>query len=244
MPAALVGSAVKATGANVSQVQVTKTGVASGNTLALGVALYEPGGATDGVPTSVTSSPSNTWGQNLQSPDINAFSGHTRATIYTAANVASGDTTVTMACQGASYAVVTVAEFSGMPSSVSEIATDGTNSGTSSTPTSGVSGTPSQSDGLALACLAVPSATQTNEGIDLPSGYTNLGIEQDAANIIGFSFDYKVKSDVLTENASWGTLVSSSDPWSGGVVDLAATAAAPPSSPTAFFENTDIRFAA
>jgi hypothetical protein len=198
----IVGSTT-ARGASISSIAVVRNGVTAGNALIAGTAYY---GAASSPP--ISSSPSETWAQA-----VTRFWSQTDTIIWRASSVSGGDYTVTITGNGADYAVATVMEVSDLPTDAVDVTAG--NNANSSTPTSGTTSVPSFADTLTIAVVGVEgtSSAWSAAGIDLPSGYTNAGIEQDAWSYIGFSFDYRINTSAAAQSASWGTLDPGSTNW-------------------------------
>jgi hypothetical protein len=191
-----------------------------GHVLVLGVSLYEYDG--DGIPESVVSIPALTWTLRATSPDADPYEASTRATIWTSSAVASAGThAITM--QGAvnAYAHATAAEFHGIDAASPLDAASAGLASTSTAPSTG-SATATGTGRLALACYAQSSSNSggegTGNGLDLPTGYTNLGIQRFHDLTLGHSFDYRILASAGATSAAWGTL-NSAESW-GAVLAL------------------------
>jgi hypothetical protein len=199
-------------GLGVNSSGATLPGVTAGNFLALMDATW--GGVTNGTP---SDDKTNAWSTTVQASTIG--SGPSCPYINYAEDVAAGDTVVTVDHGTGYYTEGSLSEYSGLLGSSSlDQETSNSNAG-SATPTSGTTGTTAQDDELVLACLGID--VNNTLGIDLPSGYTNLHIQQDANSSVGHSSDYLIVSATGTQAASWGTLTSS-PPWSGKIATFKA----------------------
>jgi hypothetical protein len=188
------------------------TGVGAGSTLILGVVGF----ATSNAAPSSVSDGVNTW--NLVQ-DF-AFSGtELRIQIYRAENASAGNRTVTVNWSNTYAGTAHLSEWTGVDTNTSGLLLT-TRSGTGTAPNSTATGV-FDDDGSAAYALMGLGAGDTNVGIDLPSGYTNLHVEQNADSYTGSSFDYKlIPTGGGTENPNWGTTVSGS--WGGVVYELRA----------------------
>ncbi len=208
------------TGSNVDSVSGSFSALpAAGNFIGVGVSVFS--GSAD-LPTGcVTDNQGNgSYPRAVRGPvhAINTVSG-----IFYAENIGSpsGTFTITVDPSGTGNLIeFGAAEFSNMATSASLDKTQ-TNEGDSSTPTSGTTATTTQADELVLAVLATGNSSSAL-GIDLPSGFTNITINQDEASTVGHSFDYKIVSATGTQLADWGSVVVSNDPWSGCIATFKA----------------------
>lgn len=153
--------------------------------------------------------------------------GATNAFQSYCANATGGATTVTVDYGTGFYIRSTISEFSGI-TTTSPLDVQTSNSGTSSTPSSGTTGTTAQADELVLITLAVDTGPIVGGlGIDAASGYTNMDVwQQDTADTFdyaGTSHDYKIVAATGTQSGSWGTLVGSYA-WRGKIATFKAAA--------------------
>lgn len=191
-------------------------GVAAGAFL---VACYSPwlsGGTPNATPTG-----GGTWQTTTPPPgsfDWNAY-------INFCPNAAGGATTVTVNYGTGFYIAGSIAEFANMDGTPLDQQAGNSHTGsTDETPDVGPTGTLAQSDELIVACLAV-AGTTTNAGIDAATpGYTNLHVEQDAANYMGHSSDWKTVAATGGQSAAWGTLTPGDGYWSAKIVTFKAAA--------------------
>lgn len=216
MAAAFVQS-VTFSGENVNSFGVTLNGVAAGNFLACMPSTYTSGGPTNTAP---TDDKGNTW-NTTTAPTVTVSSS---AFIFYAMNVAAGNTAVTWDPGNGMYGTGSVAEFSGVATSAALDQQASNNNNSSATPTSGTTGTTTQADELVLACV-MTGCNVADDGIDLPSGYSNIYTYQNSAQIIGHSSDYRIVSATGTQSASWGTIVVSA-PWNAKIATFKAAGGA------------------
>lgn len=113
-------------------------------------------------------------------------------------------TTVTADYGTGYYWEGSLSEFTGVDNSA-PLHQEATNSGSSTTPTSGTTPDITQADALALAQLVLNSGT-SDAGIDVPSGYDNLYVNQDGGSTVAGSSDYDILSTTGPKSAGWGTL--------------------------------------
>ncbi len=178
------------------------TGVTAGNTLLLAITGYRAGTA---LPTSVSDG-TNTW---TLVADLSYAGATNKALLYVAKNVAGGNVTVTATWAGNFLGTAHLSEWSGAdPIYPGDLLV--TRTGTSTTPLSNATGICNYDGSVAIALVGITSSPNNPIGIDTPSGYTNLHIEQDGANYEGFSLDYKLLPSRASENPSWGTTTSGS----------------------------------
>jgi hypothetical protein len=205
----------------VNSVQVILPNVVAGNFLSIQdqafLASAEPAPSDDKL---------NTWNATTV-----LGGGGVLAHVSYAMNVAVGTTTVTMDYGTGFYCGGSGNEFSGMAtSSALDVQTE--NTGTSTTPTSGTTGSTAQNDELILVAVGV-DVNDTNVGLDVPAttGYTNLSVEQNAQLHVGHSTDYKIVAATGVQSAAWGTIVSAN--WAGKIATFTAPVALPPGPTTA-----------
>jgi hypothetical protein len=139
--------------------------------------------------------------------------------------VTGGNYTVTVTGDNFDYAVVAVMEINDLPSDAVDTTASATGNNTS--PVSGTTSVPSQAHTLSIAVLGTDSVDSgdTNIGIDLPAGFTNAGIEQNAWDYAGFSLDYRLNTSAAAQSASWGALDSGAVPWGAGIAVFKANGA-------------------
>jgi hypothetical protein len=211
MPVAFVQGAF-ARGANVTSLAPALTGVTSGNTLVLAVAVYN---ATEVLPTSVSD------GANTYTLRRSVIYAGSQAAIYTASNVTGGNRTCTVTWTPNSWGTAHLSEWSGVDNS-DPVGVGSTNSGETNAPLISSTG-PFAANGAAYAVAAANILGQSNISIDVPPGYTNLHQEQNAATYLGGSFDYKLIASSGNEAPSWATLVAVAD-WATAIIELKGTA--------------------
>ena len=200
-------------GTGTTSVAPSLTGVGVGNTLIAGVSSKVSSGSA--TPTGITSSPAQTW--ELAATGGAASTNGTdsqRATIWHAlassgANGGTGSTTVTVNFGASTTAYVTVAEFYGI-NSASAVDQTAANSGGGTgaqAPTVGPSGTTAQADEVVIACFGGNATSGTSAGLATPSGFTNLGVQQNGSTTnTAHSLDFKVVAATGTQSAAWGTI--------------------------------------
>lgn len=222
--AAYVRDTGKGRGAAVNSIAVSFASLpAAGNFIGVGVSHYD-GSTGDTAAGSVSDNQGGTsYSRAVQSPEA----GNATASIHYRENISSpsGTFTVTINPAGTSGYIVGVGvEYSGVATS-SSLDKTATNSGSSSTPTSGTTAALAQADELVIACLQV-SSTETNSEIDVPAttGYTNRCIEQDSNSYGAMSTDDKVVAATTAVSASWGNLVGP-QPWSACIATFKAAGA-------------------
>lgn len=178
------------------------TGVTAGNTLVLAITGFR---TTSALPTSVSDGV-NTW---TLVANLSYASATNKALIYLAANVAGGNTTVSATWASNFLGTAHLSEWSGAdPIYPGDLIS--TRTGTDTAPSSNATGAANYEGSVALALLGISSSPNNPIGIDLPSGYTNIHVEQNGADYDGFSLDYKVLTSQSSENPNWGTTTSGS----------------------------------
>jgi hypothetical protein len=156
-------------------------------------------------PTSVTFSDnqSNTWATDAFEPDPGS-PGSVAATGTAKVVTSSGTFTVTVATnQAANNFIEAVAvEFSGLTTSswLDQSSVGNWSASTSKTVTD--AGANTQASELVL-FTAAHNSNATNVGINPPTGYTQLAVNQDSNATIGFIAAYKIVSSIETSSASW-----------------------------------------
>lgn len=169
--------------------------------------------------------------RNTYALDVFKVNGSAREGQWSAKNIGAGANTVVINPPGTGlYIGAVAAEFSGIDTTA-PLRTSGSNSGTSDTPTSGNTAAATAASGdLRIGCLSVTSGSGAL-GIDLPSGDTNLHIQQDANNDQGFSADYQILASGGTQNVSWGTTTDAAGLWAASVAVYIAAGGSPPPPP-------------
>jgi len=188
------------------------------STILVGLARYIYSGeaSPDGANT-VAGASGNSYSLAFQSPLRTEFDGSSRAFLYYS-RVSSGGTSITIdtTSLSAAYWSAAAIEVTGLASSSVLDITPVTNQGTGQNPTTGPAGPTVTDKTIAVGVLCAIGAV-SNAGIDVPTGYTNVGVQQDSASSIGFSMDYKILSSVGSETVSWGTLEGGNDSYTCGV---------------------------
>ena len=194
-------------------VAVALNGVQAGSILVLGVSLYE--GSGDGLPDSVSSTPALAWTNRAQCIDLNTDAQGMRASIWTSAATTAGNHSVSVSVAGFSSASVTLVEVTGADAAAPIDAT-GNATGTGTAASSGTANA-TVSNGLALACLVVNSATQT---ISPPAGWTQAGENENGAVGVPHSLVHRAVSAAGAVSAGW--TISQSAQFGGCVVVVKA----------------------
>ena len=194
----------------------------AGNFIVVGISVFNS--SADLPAGCVTDNQGNTYTRAVRGP---VHATNTVPAIFYAENIGSpsGTFTVTVDPSGTgNYIEFSAAEFSAMATSSSLDKTQ-TNEGDSATPTSGTTAATTQADELVLAVLATGNSSSAL-GIDLPSGFTNITINQDESATVGHSFDYQIIAATGTQLADWGSVVVSNDPWSACIATFKAAGGA------------------
>lgn len=147
-----------------------------------------------------------------------------KVAIFRLHNVSAGSKTITVSFTGPAFANVYGAMRAYEVGGLENAAPDKTMSatGTSSTPATSASGTLTQANNFVI------GATMTQwSGIDLPSGYTNLYLDDLTSGVPPNSHDYVNVASTSSVTISWGTLSASSDWAAVGAVYADAAAGQP-----------------
>lgn len=123
-------------------------------------------------------------------------------------NATAGAKTITGAFTGPSaanvYGAMRAYEVSGLANAAPDKTMSGT--GTSTAPATSASGTLTQTDNFVIGAMLSQFA-----GIDLPSGFTNLYLDDTTAGAPPSSHDYRIVASTSSVTISWGTLDVSGD---------------------------------
>jgi len=195
------------TGATTTAVLTFPSNITAGSGIVVQISWWKAAGGAAISGTADTRG--NTYGTAVSAGASNART----AILHTYASTA-GANAVTVTFASTVDWEGTAVEWAGMKSSAALDETT-SSSGTSTSPVSGTTAATGTNDQVVFVVLNVDSSS-TNVGIDLPSGYTNIGINQNSFATIGFSSDYKVVSTTGAQSASWGTL-SASEAWIGAI---------------------------
>ncbi len=173
---------------------------ATGNTIVVTVAIWNSTGPVD--ITGVTDNQGNTY--QLAAKRAGGI-GNAVTAIYYASNISSpsGSFTITVdGSQGAgNYWVWNASEVTGLSASpLDQTATAaGTTTGDANV---GPTATTTQANEIVFAA-AVDSTTDTNININVPVGFTQIGVQQDSNAIVGYSGVYKTVTSTGTQSVSW-----------------------------------------
>lgn len=193
---------------------VFTSNVTAGNLLVFCASAWV--GGTQPTISAGTDSQGNTWYVADQGANTSAGEKQNGGITYCIAG-SSGALTYYPTITGTLYAEFTLNEFSstdGWPAAPLDVHSP--NSGSSTTPTSGATGAKSGNGGVVVGVFC--GDISASAGIDLPTGFTNILLQQSNSATINASHDYKTitSGDTASENVSWGTL-SSSGPWAASV---------------------------
>lgn len=207
------------------------TGVTAGNSILVPVSLAV---FTSAEPT-ITVSDGVSYNEDIAIWYAAAPSERKKVAIFRLHNVSAGSKTITVSFSGPGFANVYGAMRAYEVSGLENAAPDKTMSatGTSDTPATSASGTLTQTDNFILGALMAQFGS-----IDLPTGFTNLYLDDSTAGVPPNSHDYDNVSSTSSVTISWGTLAASSDWAAVGAVYKDASA-----SPPQFFQyNTQHQF--
>ncbi len=159
--------------------------------------------------------------RNTYALDVSGTAASTaHAGLWSALNIGAGANTVTVNPPGNdTYISCVASEYSGV-ATTSALDRTASNSGNSTTPTSGTTATTTQAAELVIACLSHNGSAAT--GIDLPSGYTNRYIQQNNSTYQPGSADELIVASTGAQSASWGTTASNN--WFGVIATYKAAA--------------------
>jgi hypothetical protein len=218
---AFVGG-VKTSGGGVLSITLSRS-VTAGNRLFASSAAYEDLSTPDGLPNTVSDAV-DAYTQDFKSTQLAAFGGQNSAALYSTASASTtGSRTMTLTYSASdAFCSGTYFEFSGITTSSAVDKTATNSNAGSTTPDSGTTAATTQADEVVIGVIAVPAAS-SNVALALPSGFTNIGKEQDANSFIGFSTDYKIVSATGTQQVAWGTM-SGSYTWTAMVATYKAAA--------------------
>ena len=170
-----------------------------GNHVIVGLSLYD--GASVGIDTCVDNQ------SNSYQEDHNYFGsfGGSAGMYSTKVVTSAGTFTITLDPFNASnnYIAWTAVEFSGLDAAthLDQVGENNNAAGDANVTASGANTT---SDGVAIGVAFVNNVdTDINIGDTPPSGYTNIQVNEDSQNIIGFSMVYKIYSAPETSSAAW-----------------------------------------
>jgi hypothetical protein len=229
MAIAVVQSSSIVTGAALGssgQIQVTLNGVTAGNTLILLVS-YTDSSSNASYPSAPTDG-KNTW-NGSRNGDSQGVDNHTSCTIYSAYNVAAGNTTVSIvnapASTNASMTGILV-ELSGVVTS-SALDTTVTNnaSGNSTGPVSVTGGTPTNSNDIQFVVYA--TNTDPSTGLASPAGWTSLGFN--AGIFPAYGFAYLLPAGASGNTANYGSFTGGGNWAICTAAYIPATSPPPPS---------------
>lgn len=179
------------------------TGVSAGNSILVPVSLAV---FTSAEPT-ITVSDGTSYTNDIE-VWLNPASERKKVAIFRLHNVSAGSKTITVRFSGPGFANVYGAMRAYEVSGLANAAPDKTMSatGTSDTPATSASGTLTQTDNFVLGALMAQFG-----GIDLPTGFTNLYLDNSTAAVPPNSHDYDNVSSTSSVTISWGTLAASSE---------------------------------
>ncbi|MCC7126458.1 MAG: hypothetical protein IT178_16530 [Acidobacteria bacterium] len=186
-----------------SSKNLSLTGVTSGNSIlvAVSLAVY-----TSTEP--VISVSDGTSYQNDYEVWFNPATERKKVALFRLHGVSSGSKTITVSFTGPSsanvYGAMRAYEVSGLANSAPDKTMSAT--GTSTTPATPSSGTLTQANNFVIGAMMSEKA-----GIDLPSGFTNLYLDDSTSAVPPNSHDYKNVSSTSSLSVAWGTLSSSGD---------------------------------
>lgn len=206
------------------------TGVTSGNTILVAVSLAV---FTSAEPT-ITVDDGTPYTNDIE-VWLNPATERKKVAIFRLHNVSAGAKTITVSFSGPSsanvYGAMAAHEVSGLQNAAPDKTMSAT--GTSTTPVTSASGVLTQANNFVIGAVMAQFA-----GIDLPSGYTNLYLDDLTSGVPPNSHDYDNVSSTSSVTISWGTLAASSDWAAVGAVYKDASA-----SPPQFFQyNTQHQF--
>jgi hypothetical protein len=184
-------------------ITLTLNGVSAGNTLIL-LVTYSDSSSNATRVGAITDTNNNNWNNGVAG-DAQATESHSSVTIYSAYNVAAGNTTVTVPNNSAStngaIAAVLI-EITGVATSlVLDAATIGTAEGASTGPVTAVGGTPTSTGDLQFVAMEVNNSGNT--GLSTPAGWTSLGFS--LSNFPAYGFAY-IAPGTSAQSPSYGTL--------------------------------------
>ena len=166
---------------------------------------------------------------------LNPATERKKVALFRLHNVSAGSKTIAVSFSGPGFANVYGAMRAYEVSGLANAAPDKTMSatGTSDTPATSASGTLTQADNFVIGALMAQFGS-----IDLPTGFTNLYLDDSTAGVPPNSHDYDNVSSTSSVTISWGTLAASSEWAAVGAVYKDASA-----SPPQFFQyNTQHQF--
>jgi hypothetical protein len=207
---AFVQKTVKFQANGVTSVTSASIDPAAGNQLVATVAGWA--GSTGGSPTTPWSMSASDGGTNTWTTDLarGASNEYARGLIASALNVSTTAVSVTITPtvggDGTFYCNGNITEFSGTltASALDSVSATGGIAASSTSATATLSSNTGQADELLIAVLSDSSA-DTNCNISDPatSGYTSIGVDQDANSTIGYQASYKIVSSISTHTAAW-----------------------------------------
>lgn len=192
-----LGNSLVGTVANGGTLTIPSRRYTAGSTIFVTVATYKSGGPSV---TSISGAGA-TWARVGSAPT--AQNNGTTETWIGTGNT-GGETTLTVTLPSNSYAAGASSEFTGLDESAYD-QTGSTSSNTSTTSTSVTAGgANSQDNMLALATFSFSVSDATANIQDPPTtGYSSIGVHQDANAVIGYGSAYKIISAGETSSAAW-----------------------------------------
>ena len=187
-----------------SSKNLSLTGVTSGNSILVGVAVA----VFTGIEPVFTVSDGSSYAEDVAVWFSTAASQRVKVGIYRLHGAASGAHTISVSFTGPSaanvYGAVRAHEISGLQNSNADKTMSGT--GNSNTPVTGASGALSQADNFVFGCVMTEFA-----GIDTPTNFTNVYLDNSTSGVSPNSQDYRVISNAASLTIGWGTLDVSGD---------------------------------
>lgn len=186
--------------------------VTAGNALIVLVSYFSSG--TDGAIT-VSDNRGNTWTTRVAAQTGN---GQSRIAICEALNVAGGATTITVTSSGTGdqYITADAVEVASLPAA-SAFDVSATNTGASTTPSTGTTAATAQADEIAFAVFG----TESSGGMATPTDYTNLDLNNDNSVYQPISACYRILTATGAQSASFTAGMVS---WVGGIATYKAAA--------------------
>ena len=196
------------------------SGVTSGNTILVGVSLT-PFTAAEPV---ISVSDGTSYNEDVAVWYSAASSERKKIAIFRLHNVSAGSKTITVSFSGPSFTLVYGAMVAHEVSGLENAAPDKTvsASGNGTAPVTSASGVLTQANNFVLGVMSSQFG-----GIDLPSGFTNLYLDDSTAGTPPNSHDYKNVASTSSLTIDWGTLAATSDWAAVGAVYKDASATPP-----------------
>lgn len=178
--------------------------------------------------TTPTDTLSSTWQQAAKSSVGCTGNGGTRTTIYYARIGSTGTPTITFRnMDSPTYGRLAIAEISGLTTAPLDVTKTNafTRAGSNTDANTGQTTSPGQAAGITIAgCCIYELSTNMAISTVASTGYTNFGIEQDGANNVAGTADYKVESSTAVRAANWShnDLTNDGQGWSAALAHFLA----------------------